>query len=806
MVNLSFAATRRMPAASALATSGSMWRLTLEAQHYSTILTSAHLASARPLIAHPHVGSRSSHSHAQTKKAATSTSSLRKSPPASSPVQYFSQMKSPPSNRLTFRLMPPRQLVSHLDAHVVGQERAKRYLAVTVYNHFLRLLLNDATPDLRRPSEITRLQEEESSDRPYRDQDGCEREEGQDEMRKQRTSADDEPASRRPLRLGRSQQVLTASDTGGDKAWRHVVGQGEKIPSTYFSHAQPHLVSESKAEAGRSTQSESLHFRAPHALRARRPLSLSQHEEDPSPLRLLHATSSAPRHAKSNLILIGPSGSGKTLLISTVAEALDVPFVSIDATTLTSSGYVGEDVDVVGRRLLSEARRLCGEVATEDDIKRKAEQGIVFIDEVDKLAKRTNSTGNRDIGGEGVQQALLRLLEGCVMHVQGPPPTTKSSRSTRSSRPKSVAEASSQQSQQEVGDMAGTVPVAGSSSTQHTYQIDTTSVLFVTSGAFVGLESIMKRRYAVASGDKGSEGAGLRRVNEEDLIQYGLIPEFIGRIPAISVMASLTQAELVRVMTEPRDSLLAQYTSLLSSSNVAFKITSAALESIARQASASKVQTGARSLKRILEDKLLDTLYAAPGGSIRFALLDEEAAEGRGDVKVWSRGGKQAFANAYDDEERSFVAARRESRKLGRGEAEASTDTTRASFAASGSLAKQLAKADASKETKRIPSTQASGPQQGQRRPLITAQRYIDPETQQLIDEAEAADWEGGESDTIGDVVVVSAKSSRSPRPLTASQLTGLSESELSTIARRKSRARLNRPSRVGNLRVVVGV
>lgn len=260
-------------------------------------------------------------------------------------------------------------------------------------------------------------------------------------------------------------------------------------------------------------------------MRARRPLSLSQHEEDPSPLRLLHARSSAPRHAKSNLILIGPSGSGKTLLISTIAEALDVPFVSIDATTLTSSGYVGEDVDVVGRRLLSEARRLCGEVATEDDIKRKAEQGIVFIDEVDKLAKRTNSTGNRDIGGEGVQQALLRLLEGCVMHVQGPPPTTKSSRSNRSSRPKSVAEASSQQSQQEVGDMAGTVPVAGSSSTQHTYQIDTTSVLFVTSGAFVGLESITKRRYAVASGDKGSEGAGLRRVNEEDLIQYGLIPE-----------------------------------------------------------------------------------------------------------------------------------------------------------------------------------------------------------------------------------------------------------------------------------------
>lgn len=272
------------------------------------------------------------------------------------------------------------------------------------------------------------------------------------------------------------------------------------------------------------------------------------------------------------------------------------------------------------------------------------------------------------------------------------------------------------------------------------------------------------------------------------------------------MMASLTQAELVRVMTEPRDSLLAQYTSLLSTSNVAFRATSAALESIARQASTSKVQTGARSLRRILEEKLLDTLYAAPGGSIRFALLDEEAAEGRGDVKVWSRGGRQAFAAAYDDEERCFVVTKGQRAKPGADQAEESTNFRRASLGASKFSTAKRAKPDAGKEMLRPSARQTLESQPSQIRPPMTAQRYIDPETQQLIDEAEATDWQRGENDRFGDVAVANAKASRPPRPLTASQLTGLSESELSTIARRKSRARLNRPSRVGNLRVTVGV
>lgn len=280
----------------------------------------------------------------------------------------------------------------------------------------------------------------------------------------------------------------------------------------------------------------------------------------------------------------------------------------------------------------------------------------------------------------------------------------------------------------------------------------------------------------------------------------------VGRIPAISVMASLTQAELVRVMTEPRDSLLAQYTSLLSSSNVAFRVTSAALESIARQASTSKVQTGARSLKRILEDKLLDTLYAAPGGSIRFALLDEEAAEGRGDVKVWSRGGKQAFATAYDDEERWFVAASKDSKKWGEGQEDVATIPLSTSLTALKPSKAKQAEPDGDIETQRPSAPPTRELQGGQKRIPMTAQRYIDPETQQLIDEAEATDWQRGESEADGDVMVARAKATRPPRPMTASQLTGFSESELSTIARRKSRARLIRPSRVGNLRVVVGV
>lgn len=446
--------------------------------------------------------------------------------------------------------MPPRQLVSHLDAHVVGQERAKRYLAVTVYNHFLRQLLNNATLELHRAAEITRLQEDEESDRRHREQNRREREARLDDKRKQGFATDDGPALRRRLRLGKSHQVPTASDPDGDKGWRHVVGAGEcqyehceagprrreaqpsaieflepptgeALPLTYFSHAQPHLVSKSKPGAGRSTHSESPPVGMP-PLRARPPFNVLQQECSTSPMQTLLPVPPGPRHTKTNLLLIGPSGSGKTLLISTVADALDVPFISIDATSLTSSGYVGEDVDVIGRRLLSEARRLCGEDATEEDIKRKAEQGIVFIDEVDKLAKRSNSSGTRDIGGEGVQQALLRLLEGCIMHVQGPPPMTMASQSNRSSRPRRTAEASPPS---EAGGSAATVPVVASSSSQHTYQIDTASVLFVTSGAFVGLENITKRRYAAASGEEENEGSGLRHANEEDLIQYGLIPE-----------------------------------------------------------------------------------------------------------------------------------------------------------------------------------------------------------------------------------------------------------------------------------------
>lgn len=440
-----------------------------------------------------------------------------------------------------------------------------------------------------------------------------------------------------------------------------------------------------------------------------------------SPSRKQGASLTDVHHTKSNLMLIGPSGSGKTLLMSTLASALSVPFVSIDATRLTSSGYVGDDVDIIGRRLLAEARRIAGTEATEEDIRNVAERGIVFIDEVDKLAKTSSGSGQRDIGGEGVQQALLRLLEGCVLHIQGPGPGTSPTGQAQQAQPK--------QPQQEV-----------------VYQIDTSSVLFVASGAFGGLQDIIKARQP-SENDSPSSTAVL----ESDLIAFGLIPEFVGRLPSISTLDPLTEHDLVRILTEPRNSLLSQYTSLLRSSNVSFLATTAALREIAHMA--NQTSTGARSLRRIFEDSLLDVMYAAPGGSIRYALLDQAAVKPGGEVKVWSRGGQHAFMNAYEDEERRFTP-----------------DTT-------------------------PPQGKKTQTRAGVQRPRRKeAERYIDPTSQQLIDEAE----ESGRGN-------VKAKMATSPTISTITQQTGLTGLQLSTIARRMSRPRLNRPSRVGNLRVQVG-
>jgi ATP-dependent Clp protease ATP-binding subunit ClpX len=536
--------------------------------------------------------------------------------PTEGPLRDASNIGAP---RIT-----PTVLKNHLDQFVVGQERAKKTLSTAVYNHYQRI------------TELQRL-DDEADERAHQEE--------------RRRMAHRHPVEGREGELKRGIAVPALTNHWEDE----FPGQQATVNVNVYPPETQHEPKHAEPDGGDSS-----------------PLL------DQSPLTI----------DKSNILLLGPSGVGKTLMVKTLARSLQVPFSISDCTPFTQAGYIGEDADVCVQRLLAAANY---------DVS-KAERGIICLDEIDKIATARVSHG-KDVSGEGVQQSLLKIIEGTTLQIQakqerssGPPPG-KSTGTSQGYPTNSPLSGGSMGQQGSGGPQKGEV-----------YNVKTDNILFICAGAFNGLHRMVLDRiskgsigfgatvraapgsssetsshetllegedvsdlfeqhlpyFAPPSAIKGSSTDSstptskriyntLDLVEPQDLQKYGLIPELVGRIPLSCALSSLDVDSLVKVLTEPRNSLLKQYEQLFHLSSIDLRFTTASLHSIAT--TASKMGTGARGLRTVMERLLADAMFETPGSSIKFVLVTQDVAEKKAGAVYFGRGQQVKFFEAIAEEE-----------------------------------------------------------------------------------------------------------------------------------------------------------